>query len=86
MSKHIGFRVMAWSPPPCNDPEVENFEIRDAAIECANLLDAKGWTNVRCVQVLSRIKQFEFDESEEFVEIEWQRHFIAGTKALGVTA
>ena len=82
MAEHIGFRVIA-SPPSipfvARNSEAENFEIRQAAIDCAQLLESKGWQNIRCVLVTSRVKQFEFDSSEEFTDIEWQCHVIGGT-------
>lgn len=79
MTQHMGFRVMATKPGPYErDEEIENFEIRQAAIDCAQLLESKGWQHIRCVHVTSRIKQFESDSSEKFTEIEWQFHFIGG--------
>ena len=77
MSAHIGFRVIA-SPrgPRSGESEAENFETRQGAIDCAQLLESRGWQRIRCVHVTSRIKQFDFDPSEEFVDIEWQCHFI----------
>ena len=76
MSAHIGFRVIASPKGHRSDPENENFETRQGAIDCAQLLESRGWRDIRCVHVTSRIKQFDFDPSEEFVDIEWQCHFI----------
>jgi len=78
MNSHIGFRVTA-TPPGSADPQVENFELRQAAIDCAQLLDGKGWTHIRCLHVTSRVRQFEFDSCEEFADIEWQCHLVGGT-------
>jgi len=77
---HIGFRVLASPAQPGFDDEVENFEIRQAAIDCAQLLDSKGWKNVRCVEVNSRPPRYPGecfgDAIEEFTDIEWQCHQI----------
>lgn len=47
MQMHIGFRVMA-KHPITGYAEVENFEIKQAAIDCARLLAANGWTEIKC--------------------------------------
>lgn len=81
MSTHLGFRVTATPPNRREDEaEVESFEVRQGAIDCAQLLEERGWKNIRCQHVTSRVKQFDFDPSEEFVEIEWQCHLIEGTR------
>jgi hypothetical protein len=73
---HIGFRVMATHPVWTRDEEAENFETRQGAIDYAQLMDSKGWRFIRCVHVTSRVKQYETDSAEEFVDVEWQCHFI----------
>lgn len=75
MTKHIGFRVKA-TPANAQDSDVELFEVRQAAIDCAQLLAERGWKNIQCEYVTSRVKQFDWDESEEVKPIEWQCHFI----------
>jgi hypothetical protein len=80
MNTQVGFRVTAT---PANgrhdDAKVENFEVRQAAIDCAQLLDARGWKDIRCQHITSRVKQFDFDSSEELKDVEWQCHLIGGT-------
>lgn len=79
MTAHLGFRVTATPPNGRHDDaQVETFEVRQAAIDYAQLMDSKGWTNIQCHRVSSRVKQFDFDESEALVGIEWQCHLIGG--------
>nr|AER23984.1 hypothetical protein var107 [Variovorax sp. HH01] len=69
---------MTATPPLGQTEWVEDFETRQGAIDCAQLLDARGWKEIRCQHVTSQVKRFDFEPSEELVDVEWQCHVFGG--------
>lgn len=49
--KHFGFRVSGITPSAPYTRASDLFALRLAAIECAQRLDAAGWTQVTCAAV-----------------------------------
>ncbi len=51
--KHLGFRVTGTSPRT-ELRYADDFEVVSAAQECARYLDARGWGDVKCYEVIDR--------------------------------
>ena len=76
MVEHLGFRVIVRDG--CHTV-TDDFELEEAARECARLLAGRG-KNVRCCEVLRRPPRIGSAEPvEELRDIEWrERWYIAG--------
>lgn len=75
--KHLGFRVIGRAA--AGHQVEDNFELKDAARQCAQLLDEHGATEVRCCEVIENPPTlWHRTETIELRDIDWRAHAVGG--------
>lgn len=65
---HLGFRVTGQEPVGPLARKTDDFELRQAAIECARKLEDEGWRFVTC----SHVTRWTDDEEESLEPIDFR--------------
>lgn len=69
----LGYRVTGISPET-EGMARDDFTLRQAAVECARLLIAQGWTSVECSTVTQVVDDyFDYEADEELMPIDLAR-------------